>query len=133
MTLIFSLGPAALPRRWPRQKRWKGAIHRITGHKDPEIHLAMLNTRFPFDAVQMPLNPFDANFHSFEHKVLPELNRRGIAPIGMKPIGGHGGPVQKGVFTVGNHLAVRSRSRPFRFTRTRPDSICREAVFSATC
>ncbi len=72
----------------------------FTGHKDPEIHLAMLNTGFPFDAVQMPLNPFDANFHSFEQKVLPELTRRGIAPIGMKPIGGHGEPVQKGVFTA---------------------------------
>jgi hypothetical protein len=48
----------------------------------------------------MPLNPFDANFHSFEQKVLPELNRRGIAPLGMKPIGGHGEPVQRGVFTA---------------------------------
>jgi len=72
----------------------------FSGHKDPEIHLAMLNTGFPFDAVQMPLNPFDANFFSFEQKVLPVLNSRGIAPLGMKPIGGHGEPVQKGVFTA---------------------------------
>jgi aryl-alcohol dehydrogenase-like predicted oxidoreductase len=72
----------------------------FTGHKDPDIHLAMLNTGFAFDAVQMPLNPFDANFHSFEQKVLPVLNQRGIAPLGMKPIGGHGEPVQKGVFTA---------------------------------
>jgi uncharacterized protein len=72
----------------------------FTGHKDPDIHLAMLKTGFPFDAAQMPLNPFDANFHSFENKVLPELNRRSIAAIGMKPIGGHGEPVQKGVFTA---------------------------------
>ena len=76
----------------------------FTGHKDPEIHLAMLNTGFPFDAVQMPLNPFDANFQSFEQKVLPVLNQRGIAPLGMKPIGGHGEPVQKGVFTAGELL-----------------------------
>ena len=72
----------------------------FTGHKDPDIHLAMLNTGFPFDAVQMPLNPFDATFFSFEQKVLPVLNQRGIAPLGMKPIGGHGEPVQKGVFTA---------------------------------
>ena len=52
----------------------------FSGHKDPDIHLAMLNTGFPFDAVQMPLNPFDANFFSFEQKVLPVLNSRGIAP-----------------------------------------------------
>lgn len=72
----------------------------FTGHKDPDIHLAMLKTGFPFDSVQMPLNPFDANFHSFEKKVLPVLNEKGIAPIGMKPIGGHGEPVQKGVFSA---------------------------------
>src|ERR1700761_7805846 len=72
----------------------------FSGHKDPDIHLAMLNTGFPFDAVQMPLNPFDANFFSFEKKVLPVLHSKGIAPLGMKPICGHGEPVQKGVFTA---------------------------------
>lgn len=72
----------------------------FTGHTDPEYHLSMLNTKFPFDAVQMPLNPFDANFRSFEQGVLPILNERGIAPLGMKPIGGHGEPVEKGVFTA---------------------------------
>ena len=76
----------------------------FTGHKDPDIHLAMLNTGFPFDAVQMPLNPFDANFFSFEKKVLPVLDQRGIAPLGMKPIGGHGEPVQGGVFTAEEFL-----------------------------
>ncbi len=72
----------------------------FTGHKDPEFHLAMLDTKFPFDAVQMPINPFDANFRSFENEVLPVLRQRGIACLGMKPIGGHGEPVQKGIFTA---------------------------------
>ena len=72
----------------------------FTGHRDPDVHLAMLNTGFPFDAVQMPLNPFDSTFMSFEQKVLPVLNQRGIAPLGMKPISGHGEPVQKGVLTA---------------------------------
>jgi predicted aldo/keto reductase-like oxidoreductase len=71
----------------------------FTGHKDPSIHLKMLATGFPFDSVQMPLNPFDAHFHSFEQQVLPELNRRGIAALGMKPLCGHGEPVQQGVLT----------------------------------
>lgn len=44
----------------------------------------MLSYNFPFDAVQMPLNCFDATFKSFEKQVLPELIRRGIAPIGFK-------------------------------------------------
>ncbi len=72
----------------------------FTGHKDPAIHLKMLATGFPFDAVQMPLNAFDANFRSFEQNVLPVLNRRGIAALGMKPLQGHGDAIQKGTITV---------------------------------
>jgi predicted aldo/keto reductase-like oxidoreductase len=53
----------------------------FTGHKDPSIHLKMLSFGFAFDACQMPLNPFDATFRSFERQVLPELLKRGIAPI----------------------------------------------------
>ena len=72
----------------------------FTGHKHPDIHLAMLKTGFSFDSVQMPLNSFDGQFRSFETHVLPELNRRGIAPIGMKPVCGRGEPVQKGVLSA---------------------------------
>jgi aryl-alcohol dehydrogenase-like predicted oxidoreductase len=72
----------------------------FTGHKDPAIHLKMLATGFPFDSVQMPLNPFDATFHSFEQQVLPELNRRGIAALGMKPLQGHADAIQKGALTA---------------------------------
>jgi len=70
----------------------------------------------------MPLNPFDANFHSFEQKVLPELNKRGIAPIGMKPIGGHGEPVQKGVFTA-QELLRYAMSLPVATTITGMDKL----------
>ena len=62
----------------------------FTGHKDPEIHLRMLSFGYPFDACQMPLNVFDASFRSFEQRVLPELARQQIAPIGMKSLCGHG-------------------------------------------
>jgi uncharacterized protein len=71
----------------------------FTGHKDPKIHLAMLNTGFPFDAVQMPLNAFDANFHSFEQLVLPELRKREIAVLGMKPMNGTAAAIKEGVLT----------------------------------
>jgi len=60
----------------------------FTGHKDPALHLAMLAHEFEWDACQLPLNCFDGSFRSFEQQVLPELNRRGIAPIGMKSLGG---------------------------------------------
>ena len=56
----------------------------------------MLAHDFPFDTVQMPLNCFDATFRSFEQHVLPELNRRGIAPLGMKSFGGSGEMVRHG-------------------------------------
>ena len=72
----------------------------FTGHKDPEIHLRMLARGYPFDTVQMPLNCFDATFRSFEQRVLPELLRRGIAPIGMKSLGGGGYPVRAGIVTA---------------------------------
>ncbi len=58
----------------------------FTGHKDPEIHLKMLNMGFTFDAVQMPLNLLDAQFRSFEERVLPVLVERGIGVLGMKPL-----------------------------------------------
>ncbi|QJW98348.1 aldo/keto reductase [Frigoriglobus tundricola] len=73
----------------------------FTGHKDPAIHLKMLRLGYPFDSVQMPLNPFDAGFAplSFEHRVLPELLKRGIAPLGMKAMGGTAAAIKRGVLT----------------------------------
>ncbi|HTV19520.1 MAG TPA: aldo/keto reductase [Polyangiaceae bacterium] len=63
----------------------------FTGHKHPDIHLAMLDAAdkngFRFDAVQMPLNVMDAHFESFEARVLPTLVERNIAVLGMKSMG----------------------------------------------
>jgi predicted aldo/keto reductase-like oxidoreductase len=62
----------------------------FTGHKDPIIHLKMLSKPYEWTSVQMPLNVMDAHYRSFQYNVLPELVRRGIAPIGMKSLGGAG-------------------------------------------
>jgi diketogulonate reductase-like aldo/keto reductase len=63
----------------------------FTGHKDPYVHLRMLEEAkrhdFHFDTVQMPLNVMDAHFRSFTHEVLPVLTREEIAPLGMKCFG----------------------------------------------
>ncbi|MDQ1473667.1 MAG: uncharacterized protein QOJ99_5147 [Bryobacterales bacterium] len=72
----------------------------FTGHKDPRIHMAMLETKYPFDTCQFPLNPMDANFRSFEQTVLPECNRRGIGVLSMKPMGGTGDMVTSGAVTA---------------------------------
>jgi aryl-alcohol dehydrogenase-like predicted oxidoreductase len=76
----------------------------FSGHKDPSIHLSMLATGFAFDSVQMPLNAFDSQFRSFEQRVLPELNRRGIAALGMKSLQGKGDAILKGAIGVEDAL-----------------------------
>jgi predicted aldo/keto reductase-like oxidoreductase len=63
----------------------------FTGHKDPSVHLRMLEQadkhHFRFDTAQMPLNVMDAHFRSFGKEVLPVLVERGIGVLGMKPMG----------------------------------------------
>jgi predicted aldo/keto reductase-like oxidoreductase len=76
----------------------------FTGHKDPEIHLRMLSFGFPFDACQLPLSGLDRHFRSFQMDVLPELERRGIAAIGMKSLGGDGRVITKRVAKVADAL-----------------------------
>jgi aryl-alcohol dehydrogenase-like predicted oxidoreductase len=62
----------------------------FTGHKDPRIHLYMLEVAkqngFEFDTVQMPLNVMDAHYRSFEQMVLPELVQRNIGVLAMKTL-----------------------------------------------
>jgi aryl-alcohol dehydrogenase-like predicted oxidoreductase len=62
----------------------------FTGHKDPHIHLHMLDVArdhdFQFDTVQMPLNVMDAHYRSFGTLVLPELVKQGTGVLGMKPM-----------------------------------------------
>jgi uncharacterized protein len=94
----------------------------FTGHQNPKVHLGMLATGFPFDAVQMPLNAFDANFRSFEQQVLPELNKRGIAALGMKPLNGHGDAIKAGVLGVDEALRY-AMSLPVATTITGIDSL----------
>jgi len=63
----------------------------FTGHKDPHIHLYMLEVaarnNFHFDTVQMPLNVMDAHFRSFGRMVLPRLVEQQIGVLGMKSMG----------------------------------------------
>src|SRR2546425_3156151 len=72
------------------EAREAGAIRFIgfTGHKDPRIHLYMLEVAaqhgFKFDTVQLPLNLFDAHYRSFSKLVVPELVRQNIGILGMK-------------------------------------------------
>ncbi len=75
------------------KKQGKLRLIGFTGHKDPLIHLRMLQVArendFHFDTVQMPINVVDAHFRSFSAQVLPVLLREKIAPLAMKTFGDH--------------------------------------------
>ena len=77
------------------EAKQKGKLRFIgfTGHKDPLIHLRMLQVAkendFHFDTVQMPINVMDAHFRSFSAQVLPVLVREKIGPLAMKTFGDH--------------------------------------------
>lgn len=106
------------------EARQQGKVRFVgfTGHKDPAIHLEMLSHDFTFDAVQMPLSGFDAHFRSFQKRVLPELNRRGIAAIGMKSLNGTADAVKKGVIRVADALRY-AMSLPVAVTVSGMDSL----------
>ncbi len=67
----------------------------FTGHKSPAIHLRMLATVIHSIPCKCR-STFDATYRSFEQQVLPELQRQGIAALGMKSLGGDGQPILYG-------------------------------------
>jgi predicted aldo/keto reductase-like oxidoreductase len=87
----------ALDEALKAQKEGKVRFLGFTGHKSPHIHLKML-TRHKWDTVQMPINVCDYHYRSFAREVVPEARKLGIAPIGMKSLGG--GSDHKGRFVV---------------------------------
>src|SRR5215469_2341905 len=80
---------AALTARQAGKIRYIG----FTGHKDPLVHLRMLEMakqhNFHFDTVQMPINVMDAHFRSFTKDVMPVALQQGIAVLAMKTFGDH--------------------------------------------
>lgn len=87
---IFAKGGAA-EAVLEAQKAGKVRYIGFTGHKDPLVHLRMLEiatqNNFRFDTVQLPLNVMDAHFRSFERAVLPKLVQNKIGVLGMKSMG----------------------------------------------
>jgi predicted aldo/keto reductase-like oxidoreductase len=87
---IFAPGgaiEAAIAARQAGKIRYIG----FTGHKDPVVHLRMLETaqkhNFHFDTVQMPINVMDAHFRSFTKEVMPVALKQGIGVLAMKTFG----------------------------------------------
>lgn len=71
----------------------------FTGHKNPSIHLEMLQRGYSFDTVQMPINPFDPSYRSFEREVLPVAVSKGMAVFSMKSMSGSGESIVHGALT----------------------------------
>lgn len=117
---VFAAGgalEAALAAKQAGKIRFLG----FTGHKDPLVHLRMLEVAdqhgFHFDTVQMPLNVMDAHFRSFAHGVLPTLVQKGIGVLGMKTFGDH---------FILDHLVKSGAATPvelLHFSMTLPTSV----------
>ena len=58
----------------------------FTGHRDPHVHMAMLERYDEYDTILMPLNAADPSYLSFEQIVLPEAQKRGLGIQGMKSL-----------------------------------------------
>ena len=75
----------------------------FTGHKDPHIHLHMIDVArahgVTFDTVQMPLNVMDAHYRSFAKLVVPRLVADHTGVLGMKSMA-NGIILKSGVVTA---------------------------------
>lgn len=58
----------------------------FTGHRDPKVHMAMLERYDEYDTILMPLHAADPSYLSFEKLVLPEAQKRGLGIQGMKSL-----------------------------------------------
>lgn len=101
---IFAEG-GAMEALYEAKKAGKIRFIGFTGHKDPHIHLYMLDVAakhgFHFDAAQLPLNLMDAHFRSFARGVVPRLVQEGVAVLGMKSLcGGNGILLKTGTATA---------------------------------
>lgn len=114
--------------------RQAGKIRYIgfTGHKDPAVHLRMLEVAqrhgFHFDTVQMPINVMDAHFRSFTHQVMPVAVQQGIGVLAMKALGGGGGAARSIIAQSKTVQPVEA----LRYALTQPVSVVITGIDSDT-
>jgi predicted aldo/keto reductase-like oxidoreductase len=103
------------------QKAGKVRFIGFTGHKDPRIHLEMLRRYDKWDTAQMPINICDYFYRSFQRQVVPEANKRGVAPIGMKSLGG--GSDHKGRFITAS-VCTAAEARRYALSQDIASLVC---------
>ena len=76
--------------RFALEAQEAGKVRHIgfTGHKHPSIHLRMLGKGFDWATSQMPINPMDHFYRSFQNEVVPICIAKDVGVIGMKCLGG---------------------------------------------
>lgn len=84
----------------------------FTGHKDPRIHLKMLDKPQQWAASQMPINVCDYYFRSFLHQVATVCNEVGTGVIGMKCMGGGNGRLPRTGLVTGEECLHFALSQP---------------------
>ncbi len=70
------------------QKAGKVRYIGFTGHKHPSIHFKMLSKGYEWASSQMPINPMDYFYRSFQNEVVPMCLAKDVGVIGMKCLGG---------------------------------------------
>lgn len=98
------LGPAGALEAFVLAKK-QGKVRHIgfTGHRDPAIHLRLLQAASEWETIQMPINLIDPHYLSFLRQVLPEARRRGLGVIAMKS-NAMGQITAQGVASIGDCL-----------------------------
>lgn len=92
---IFDPENGALKALKEAKKAGKIRFIGFTGHREPKIHLDMIDMPYGWDSVQMPLNIMDAHYSSFQKEVLPVLLNKKIAILGMKSLAGQDGRIAR--------------------------------------
>ena len=82
------------------QKAGKVRYIGFTGHKDPRIHLAMLDKPYEWATSQMPINALDVHYRSFQKHVVPVCLKKQVGVIGMKGFGGGDGILRNAGLTA---------------------------------
>lgn len=82
----------------------KGMVRYVgfTGHTSPKAHVRMIESGYPWDASLLPVSVLGNTLHAseFDKTVLPLMQEKGIAAIGMKGFGGSKRASLHGMVTV---------------------------------
>lgn len=82
----------------------KGMVRYVgfTGHSSPQAHVRLIESGYPWDASLLPVSVLGNTLHAsdFDRTVLPLMQEKGIAAIGMKGFGGSKRANLHGMVTV---------------------------------